>query len=274
MTALDLSLATLACPNCGLGFDRVDGSLRCENGHVVDIAKQGYVAFTAGGGPHYSGDSAEMVVARSAFLAAGHYARIAAAVADGVVLDGWCVELAGGTGYYVGQILDARPALNGITMDVSKHAAKAATRTHERLASLTGDVYATLPIRSGAADLVLSIFGPRRGDEVARILAPGGSLVVVTPRPGHLAELREQFSLLAIGSDKEARLDGALAPLSLVDRHELEYTADFSTADLINSIMMGPNAFHHERIAIEALATELTDPLPVTVSVTVSRYRA
>lgn len=274
MTALDRSLTVLACPHCGLGLDRVDRSLLCGNGHAVDIARQGYVAFTSGGGPHHQGDSAAMVAARRDFLAAGHYAPLAAAVSAGAPSAGWCIELAGGTGYYGARVLDAQPDLNGITLDVSKQAAKNAARTHERLASITGDVYATLPIRTAAADLVLSIFGPRRGDEVGRILAPGGTLVVVTPRRRHLIELRERFALLAIGTDKEAKLDSALSTLRLVDRDELDYSALFSSEDTVNSIMMGPNAFHHDRSEIEALAVGLTHPLPVTVSVTVSRYRA
>jgi 23S rRNA (guanine745-N1)-methyltransferase len=274
MTALDHSLAVLACMHCGLPFERVEQTLLCGNGHSSDIARQGYAAFTAGGGPHHRGDSAAMVSARSQFLAAGHYAPIATAVGEGAARDGWCVELAGGTGYYAARVLDTAPALSGITIDASKNAAKTAARAHERLASLTGDVYATLPIRTDAADLVLSIFGPRRGDEVARILAPGGSLVVVTPRARHLAELRERFSLLAIGADKEARLDSALEPLTLVDRSDLEYTTDFALDDVVNSIMMGPNAFHHERAEIEDLAASLPSPLTVTVAVTVSRFRA
>lgn len=274
MTALDPGLAILACCRCGLPLDRVGGSLVCGNSHSFDIAQQGYASFTAGGGPHHRGDTAEMVAARNAFLAAGHYAPLAAAVAEAAPPNGWVGELAGGTGYYVAHLLDARPALRGVTIDVSKHAAKSAARAHGRLVSVTGDVYATLPFASASMSLVLSIFGPRRVDEVARILAPGGELVVVTPRSAHLAELRERFSLLAIGADKEARLDTALEPLVLVDRRELEYRADFSRDDIVNSIMMGPNAFHHERAEIEELALGGADPQPVTVSVTVSRYRS
>lgn len=274
MTALDRSLAVLRCPQCGETLWSIDASLRCSTGHTFDLARQGYAAFTGGGGPHHRGDSAAMVAARTAFLAAGHYAPIAAAVAAGFTADGWCVELAGGTGYYSAHLLDAGPGLSGVTIDVSKHAAKSAARTHDRLASLTGDVHATLPIASNSVDLVLSIFGPRRGDEVARILNAAGTLVVVTPRAAHLAELRDRFSLLAIGADKEARLDSAVEPLRLADRHELEYTAQFSAADIVNAIMMGPNAFHHDRAEIEALAGNAVGQQPITVSVTVSRYRA
>ncbi|CAN5376611.1 methyltransferase domain-containing protein [soil metagenome] len=272
MIALDRALDVLACPLCGGSLERDDGSLRCQNGHSFDIARQGYVSFTTGGGPHFQGDTSAMIAARDAFLAKGHYSPIVDAISSGSATDGWCVELAGGTGYYVSRVLDAAPQLNGITLDVSKHAAKAASRTHPRLASITGDVYATLPIRSASIDLVLSVFGPRRGDEIARILAPGGSVVVVTPRPSHLIELRERFGLLAIGADKEERLRTAMSPLLQTGSTVLEYRAELSHTDVADAIMMGPNAFHQDRAQIEARVAEMPPIQPTTISVTVTRF--
>lgn len=262
----------LACPLCGQGLAHTDRSLRCWSGHAFDIARQGYVSFTTGGGPHHQGDTAAMIGAREAFLATGHYSRIAEAVS--VKAEGWGLELAGGTGYYLARALDAAPRLEGITLDVSKNAARMATRAHGRLASITADAYATLPIRSASIDLVLSVFGPRRGEEVARILAPGGSAVVVTPRSSHLVELRDRFSLLGIGADKEARLRSAMLPLILEDSTELDYVVDLTSEDVVNAIMMGPNAFHRDRAEIEALALALPAILPTTVSVTISRFVA
>jgi 23S rRNA (guanine745-N1)-methyltransferase len=215
-----------------------------------------------------------MVTARAEFLAAGHYAPIAAALPTDTQHDGWCIELAGGTGYYAARVLDAAPGLQGVTIDVSKDSARAAARSHPRLASVTGDVNAALPIRSGAADLVLSVFGPRRGAEVARILAPGGSVAVVTPRVSHLVELRERFSLLTIGEDKDARLRTAMAPLVLAERVELDYAVILTARDVVNSIMMGPNAFHQDVARVEALAAALPAGQTTTVSVVVSRFRS
>jgi 23S rRNA (guanine745-N1)-methyltransferase len=274
LDSLDPGLRILACPLCGLPLGRIEHTLACENGHVFDIARQGYASFTTGGGPHFAGDTAAMVAARGAFLDAGHYAPIADAIARGSAREGWCVELAGGTGYYAARILDAAPDLTGVTIDVSKAAARVAARAHPRLASITADVRAVLPIASGAVDLILSVFGPRHGSEVARILAPGGSVVVVTPRARHLVELRERFSLLSIGADKEDRLDAALSPLVLVDREELDYVETLAPEDVVNSILMGPNAFHSDAAAIQAIATSLPGRLPTTVAVTISRYRA
>ncbi|MCU1475667.1 MAG: hypothetical protein JWQ64_360 [Subtercola sp.] len=251
--------------------------MRCDQSHTFDIARHGYASLTVGGGPHHHGDTAEMVAARGAYLGAAHYAPIADAItraAAGSPAHGWCVELAGGTGYYAARVLDSAPRLDGITIDVSKHAARAAARAHPRLASVTGDVRALLPIASGSVGLVLSVFGPRRGDEVARILSPGGRAVVVTPRPSHLIELRERFALLTIGADKEVRLGEAMSPLVLTGSTELDYTVNLTREDIVNSIMMGPNAFHHDRAEIESRAASLPATLPTTVAVTISCFRS
>ncbi len=78
-----LPLAYLCCPHCGEALTRAGGAVRCAAGHSFDVARQGYVDLT-GAGPRAAGDSAEMVAAREAFLAAGHFEPIAAAVAEEV----------------------------------------------------------------------------------------------------------------------------------------------------------------------------------------------
>jgi len=55
--------------------------LRCERGHAFDVARQGYVDLMPPG-TRPAGDTAEMIAAREAFLAAGHFAAIARAVAE------------------------------------------------------------------------------------------------------------------------------------------------------------------------------------------------
>jgi 23S rRNA (guanine745-N1)-methyltransferase len=75
---LDDVIRYLRCPYCGACVCRDGGSLRCAAGHVFDIARQGYVSLLPAGARGDHGDSAAMVQARADFLAAGHYAGIAA----------------------------------------------------------------------------------------------------------------------------------------------------------------------------------------------------
>src|SRR3954469_1888229 len=68
----------LACPHCAGRMSHEGRALRCANGHSFDIARQGYV--TLARALRHRGDSAAMLDARSEFLAAGHFDRIAEAV--------------------------------------------------------------------------------------------------------------------------------------------------------------------------------------------------
>ncbi|WP_418605282.1 putative RNA methyltransferase [Georgenia sp. SUBG003] len=173
----------LACPVCRSPLALEDRVVRCGAGHTFDVARQGYVSLLAGGRRTVTGDDAAMVQAREAFLSRGHYATVARAVAKILPAGtaGLCVDLAGGTGYYLAAVADAHPGLVGLAVDLSTAALRRAARAHGRVAAVGADVRQPLPLRDGAADVVLSIFGPRNVPEIGRILAPRGTLVVVTP---------------------------------------------------------------------------------------------
>jgi 23S rRNA (guanine745-N1)-methyltransferase len=87
------------------------------------------------------------------------------------------------------------------------------------------------------------VFAPRAGAEFARVLAPGGRLIVVTPAPDHLRELG-----LALGVDprKDERLAATLAPWFVrEDERDLRTTLRLSDADAAAVAAMGPSAFHN-----------------------------
>ena len=77
---LDDVLGYLRCPHCGRPLAQAGPALRCAAGHSFDIARQGYVSLLPAGIPGDAGDTAAMVRARRDFLAAGHFAPIAAAL--------------------------------------------------------------------------------------------------------------------------------------------------------------------------------------------------
>ena len=77
----------------------------CPAGHRFDLARQGYLSLLGPRSRTDTGDSADMVAARGQFLGAGHYRRIARAVADRVVA-GPVIEIGAGTGYYLAAAVD------------------------------------------------------------------------------------------------------------------------------------------------------------------------
>ncbi|BCY15012.1 SAM-dependent methyltransferase [Actinoplanes sp. L3-i22] len=197
--------------------------MRCPAGHSFDMARQGYADLSAGRLPH-TGDSAEMIADRADFLAAGHYAFIAAALAratadlqdqnqDPITVrpePPLILDAGTGTGDYLAHVLDAAPAATGLGLDVSKPALRRAARAHPRAAAVLTDLWRPLPVADACATVILNVFAPRNGPEFHRVLRPDGRLLVVTPAADHLAELVAAHGLIQVDPDKAARVSETL----------------------------------------------------------------
>jgi 23S rRNA (guanine745-N1)-methyltransferase len=210
---LSHAVAALRCPVCQEEFQLKGDQprrLACGSGHVFDAAKQGYFNLLTGKGTAFEADSADMVAARYRFLEGGHYAALADAVADvaeGVLRQPESVVLdAGtGTGHYLQKVIE-RTGAAAIGLDISKFALRRAARLNPQAANLVWDIWRPLPMADNSVDVVTVVFAPRNPAEFARVLRPGGTLVVVTPRPGHLAEIAARTGMLGIEEGKEERL--------------------------------------------------------------------
>jgi 23S rRNA (guanine745-N1)-methyltransferase len=276
---LDDALGLLVCPHCGAGLDRAGGSAACENGHSFDVGRPGYLSLLAGDARLGSADTAQMVAAREAFLGAGHFEPLADALCDEAeraAAPGGCViDLGAGTGWYLARLLDRLPGRPGLALDLSKHALRRAARTHPRIAAVGCDAWRGLPVGDSVAGLVLSVFAPRNGAEIARVLRPDGILLVVTPTRRHLGELVFELGLVTVDEQKRERLAAALdAHVDLERRVEREWSLALTSADVSNAVAMGPSARHVCRERLESEIAALPNPMPVTVSVTLSTYRA
>jgi 23S rRNA (guanine745-N1)-methyltransferase len=268
---LDDALDLLACPHCGGGLSRSGGSVACPNGHAFDVARSGYLSLLPGDAKLGSADTAEMVAAREAFLGAGHFEPLAEALtaeAERAEHPPGCVlDLGAGTGWYLARVLDRLPGRTGLALDLSKHALRRAARAHPRIAAAACDAWRPLPLRDATAALVLSVFAPRNGPEIARVLRPGGALVVVTPTARHLAELVDRLGLLTVDERKEERLAATLdAHLDLERRVEHEWSLDLAPEDVANAVAMGPSGRH-------VRPRDAGSPAAVTASLAISIYR-
>lgn len=241
---IDAAEGLLACPVCRAVLTRQDRALRCPAGHSFDIAKQGYVNLLRGTAPA-NADTSDMVAARDRFLATGAYQPIAEAVRIAVPDAGTIAEVGAGTGYYLTAALADRTAeCPHLALDISTAACRRAARSG--LASAVADTWAGLPVRDGVVDALLCVFAPRNPAEFARVLAPAGRVVVVTPDASHLAELRAEHDLLDVPADKLDRLDAAMASanLTVFGRTKVFYEVDLDPGAIADLIQMGPNAFH------------------------------
>lgn len=239
----------LSCPVCADPLSTADRALACPRGHRFDVARQGYVNLLTGKGSSFEGDTVEMVEAREDFLDSGHYAPLRTAVVGAALRHGAepsvVLDAGAGTGYYLRGLLDAAPDAFPVALDVSKPALRRAARRVPEGVSLVWDVWRTLPIASGAVDVLLNVFAPRNVDEFLRVLSPTGCLVVVTPRPGHLAELASIGPLLSVppqkADDVRAAFSGALIEQ---ERVELDYPMQLPGELARSALVMGPAARH------------------------------
>lgn len=244
------ALNWLVCPRCGASLTRAAGALVCPDGHSYDIARQGYVNLLGRAAPA-NADTPAMVAARDRFLAGGHYASIAAAVARGATGSRRILEVGAGTGHYLAAALNAAPHAEGLATDVSPAAARRAARCHPRAAAVVADTWASLPLPDGSVDALLCVFAPRNAAEFDRIVAPAGRIVVAVPAAEHLAELRSRYGLLDVPGDKAATVAGAWPGWS-ADVEEVRASLDLTAAEVADLIAMGPNAFHTVPVAPEA----------------------
>lgn len=274
MTAgLDAVLPLLACPICANPLIRMDGVVGCRSGHRFDVARQGYLALLGPGSRIDTGDTADMVAARQEFLDGGHFdpltAAVVAAAGAGPVLD-----LGAGTGHQLRAVIERRGSV-GVAVDTSRYAARRAARAHPRVGAVVADAWSRLPIRDEAVGTVLNVFAPRDAAELARIITPGGRVVIVTPRPEHQHELRRRFDLLAVDEDKADRLADRLGPrLTPAGRTTVRHSMALTRAEVDRLIRMGPSAYHLAAARRMAAVEALADVTEVTLAVTVSVFTA
>jgi len=194
-------LTALTCPLDAQPLVRDGQSWCCAERHRFDIARQGHVNLLPLQRKRSldPGDSKAMVSARQRLFALGGYQPLASALADCVlalmdqeaplaVLDAGC-----GEGFYLRQLACAAGeqnlSLTAAGLDISKHAVLAAAKQSRDAAWLVG-TNAALPLEDACVDVVICAFGFPVWQEFARVLKPGGHVVLLEAGADHLLALR------------------------------------------------------------------------------------
>nr|WP_276519880.1 methyltransferase domain-containing protein [Corynebacterium diphtheriae] len=277
----------LADPIDGSALTLVDDNRRLvsESGHSFDIARQGYVTLAGGAGIRYVGDDSSMIHARETFLSGGHFAPFVEAVSNSVhlALDEANVpddaspvicEVGAGTGYYLAHALDDIENSRGIGIDVSVPAAKMLSKCHPRVGAVVADAWSRLPLRDASIDAITVVFAPRNASEFARVLKPGGQVIVLTADAGHLEELREPLGIIGVEKGKVQRMidqaAGNLVPV--FDPEPIEFTMHLDQDSIASQIGMSPSARHiHPDVLGERIAT-LPSVMDVTARAMITRF--
>ena len=173
----------------------------CDNKHHFDIAKEGYLNLLPAQHKKSKepGDSRAMMRARRNFLEAGFYQPMAKALSAMIeqhktenavmrILDVGC-----GEGYYSRQLEEHSTAkeeleLHGI--DIAKNAIFAAAKKQENAKFVVASSK-SMPYATAYFDLLLRVYAPANDKELTRLLKNQGLLLLVTPGPRHLWQLKE-----------------------------------------------------------------------------------
>lgn len=282
----------LTCPICTDPLTPTGAAFVCPRGHTFDMAREGYVNLLVGRAHGAVGDTKEMLRARRTFLERGFYAplsqqmnamaaqlTLAHTVVGGtppaapLLLDAGC-----GEGYYLGRLYESLAArfatgtFSYLGIDIAKEAVRlAAKRYHHAIRFAVADVKRRIPVADASVALLLNIFAPRHPAEFARVVAPGGTLLIAIPGPRHLIELRERYGLIGIEPEKARHIAAQLAGLfTLVASAPLDYTLDLSGDDVRQLLIMTPNARHRERQGWQGISP---GPARVSASFVVLAFR-
>lgn len=140
------------------------------------------------------GDNEAMVKSRQQFLNNGYYSDLSDLIASEVkALDAQqLLDIGCGEAYYLAQIKAANPALALAGIDISKFAVKLAGKRKLDATLAVASAF-KLPFFDNTFDVAVSVFSPIDAEEAARVLKPGGHLIMVGPGEQHLHALAEQI---------------------------------------------------------------------------------
>jgi 23S rRNA (guanine745-N1)-methyltransferase len=217
----------LACSvrDCGLLLEPRERAVVCARGHSFDVARSGYVNLLQPQDrrSRAPGDSKLAVEARAALLAAGigraiveqFVQRAAALVPAG---DALVADLGSGGGEALAELARLR-SITGVGVDLSIAAVEHAARRFPALTWVVANADRRVPLLERSADVVLSLHARRNPAECARILAPGGFLLIGVPAHDDVIELRALVQGTGVERERADTLVALHAPFfALVER--------------------------------------------------------
>ena len=236
------------CPKCRGKLNICESGVLCESGHCFDRARFGYYNLLLGTGGGVHGDNREMILARRAFLAEGHYeplaSRLAALVLEHTAPGGALLDAGAGEGYYTDFIERALASRDGKSdvsaFDISKDAVREICKKNSAISAVVAGSY-HMPLPDGEVDTVINTFSPLALEETLRVLKPGGIFIMAIPGEEHLFDLKKVIYDTPYKNTVE---DTALDGFELLADESLCYQINLDTKEAIQSLfMMTPYAY-------------------------------
>jgi 23S rRNA (guanine745-N1)-methyltransferase len=260
---------------CGRPLQRLALRWICDGGHSYDLARSGYINLLQPQDRRSlsAGDSKDTVQARARLIAAGLGRELIEAIASRVCAlapgaDRVVVDLGSGTGDTLGSIITRGEGI-GVGIDLSAAAVDAAARRCPAVTWVVANADRRLPLASDSVDAVLSLFGRRNPLESARVLRTTGVLIVATPGPDDLCELRQAVQGQASDRGRVDALVDAHPMFTLVDRFQVRSSVVFDR-DRLRDLLA--TTYRGQRRSMDAKLASL-DCLQVTNSAEVVIFK-
>ena len=271
------------CPSCDqaliLQAESQPQTYRCNNQHSFDLAREGYLNLLLAQNKRSRnpGDSDEMIRSRQRFLNAGYYQPLSDAIVTAVAkahsgTEQTVLDLGCGEGYYMQQLRIAsgqgargqeadqqNPSATNTTklkllgMDISKLAVRLAAKRNMDARLAVDSVY-NIPLFESRIDTAISVFSPISVEETARVLKPGGKLIMVGPGAKHLSGLTALIYEQSLPhGGNTAGLEQA-AQFTLLETIEVKQTIVVTGSDILDLLKMTPYYWHSRPEQQEMLA--------------------
>lgn len=182
----------LKCPYCHAPLTLHNDGYDCPNRHHFDRSKLKVTHLLNKQSSRLHGDNASLIQARHTFLSADYYAPLKNLLIQKIqaINPSTLVDCGCGEGYYTNAIQLNHPNTQVYGFDLSKDGLKLAAHAKTQAQYFCASI-ANLPLIDASVDCVTCIFVPVYLDEIKRILKPNGHLIMVSPNPKHLYELKE-----------------------------------------------------------------------------------
>lgn len=259
----------LICPKCQQKLVKENKSYKCLNRHTYDIAKQGYVNLVLGN-QKVSGDSLEMVQARTLFLNQGYYQILQEKLVEIVkqIHPQFCVDLGCGEGYYTQAI--AAVSEQCVGLDVSKEALKHASRNDKNTQYVLASIFHA-PLADQSSDCIVNVFAPVPLDEIKRLLKHDGIYIKVGPAAKHLMGLKEVLYENVYENEVEVICDSQLELI-----HQIEINDEITlqnTKEIEALFMMTPYYWKTSVEDSERLLTKTTLKTRISFDIQIYQFK-
>ena len=240
---------SLKCPVCNLELVLQSNSYTCNNNHVFDISKYGYVNLLMVNKKRSKipGDSEEMIKSRNAFLNKGYYGCLSEKINQLIyksiskkeenILDIGCA-----VGYYLWELrnnFNGDNHLNLYGIDISKSAVQIASKRKIPNSKLAVASAYNLPFLDEIFDIAYCIFSPISINENERVLKKDGILIIVGPGEEHLSGLTKYIydSFVPHGGNNILNDSNSF---ELVESFEIKQSVKVLQEDILDLIKMTP----------------------------------